>query len=841
MASVTNLTINRQSGSDNTHYASWDFKEETTSTSSGVVKVGSLVSINEGATYYNGASIPDWVKSQRWYVSWLKGDRAVIDKSENGKHKINSPINISNITVVGSTESTTVSLNTLDYYEVKWHYDTGNGVWFSGGESNTNEQNATYNAPSNTIKIRVTVTPVSKTRTVNNQETSYWTGTPTSAEYVVAVDPPDTPGTPQVSIEKFKLTALLDNISDARADRIQFQVYNDTTLFNTGTVDVIACRASYACSVNSGGKYRVRCRAVNLYSTSEVYSGWSNFSGDSVTMPGTVSGLICKAISETSVHLEWLAVSNATSYDIEYTTKKDYFDSSDQTVVINSIETTRYEKTGLESGQEYFFRVRATNSGGSSAWSDLVSVIIGKPPAAPTTWSSTTTAIVGEPLTLYWMHNSEDGSSQMYAELELYIGGTKESHVIRSTDENAEKTMQYSVDTSSYNEGIKIQWRVRTAGVTLEYGDWSIQRTVDIYAPPTLTLSVTNSAGETLETLTSFPFYISGSTGPDTQTPIGYHVSITSNSIYSTIDNVGNIQTVNKGEQVYSKYFDTSEQLMLELSAGHIDLENGVTYTITCTVSMNSGLTAEASSTFMVSWINAIYEPDAEISIDSNTLSAYIRPYCKDQEGNLVENVTMSVYRRELDGSFTEIATGVDNSSNTFVTDPHPALDYARYRIVAISNSTGSVSFYDVPGYPIGEKAAVIQWGEAWTNFDTTSEYALEQTPWSGSLLKLPYNLDVSDKLDKDVSLIEYIGRKHPVSYYGTQLGESSTWSVDVVKSDKETVYALRKLSMWTGDVYVREPSGSGYWAHVSVSFSQKHREMTIPVELDITRVEGGV
>ena len=280
---------------------------------------------------------------------------------------------------------------------------------------------------------------------------------------------------------------------------------------------------------------------------------------------------------------------------------------------------------------------------------------------------------------------------------------------------------------------------------------------------------------------------------------------------------------------------------MLELSAGHIDLENGVTYTITCTVSMNSGLTAEASSTFMVSWINAIYEPDAEISIDSNTLSAYIRPYCKDEEGNLVENVTMSVYRRELDGSFTEIATGVDNSSNTFVTDPHPALDYARYRIVAIANSTGSVSFYDVPGYPIGEKAAVIQWGEAWTNFDTTSEYALEQTPWSGSLLKLPYNLDVSDKLDKDVSLIEYIGRKHPVSYYGTQLGESSTWSVDVVKSDKETVYALRKLSMWTGDVYVREPSGSGYWAHVSVSFSQKHREMTIPVELDITRVEGGV
>ena len=43
------------------------------------------------------------------------------------------------------------------------------------------------------------------------------------------------------------------------------------------------------------------------------------------------------------------------------------------------------------------------------------------------------------------------------------------------------------------------------------------------------------------------------------------------------------------------------------------------------------------------------------------------------------------------------------------------------------------------------------------------------------------------------------------------------------------------------GDVYVREPSGSGYWANVSVSFSQTHCETVIPVTLNITRVEGGI
>ena len=129
---------------------------------------------------------------------------------------------------------------------------------------------------------------------------------------------------------------------------------------------------------------------------------------------------------------------------------------------------------------------------------------------------------------------------------------------------------------------------------------------------------------------------------------------------------------------------------------------------------------------------------------------------------------SLSVYRREFDGGFTELATGLDNSKNITVTDPHPALDYARYRIVAITNRTGAVSYYDPPGYPVGGKAVVIQWDEAWTNFNSSEENALEQPSWNGSMLKLPYNIDVSDNHSVDVELIEYIGRSHFISYYGT-------------------------------------------------------------------------
>ena len=73
----------------------------------GAVKEGDLVSIKSGAKYYDGTAVPSWVVAQKWYVDSVKGDRAVIDKSENGKNSIDSPINVLYLTVVKSTTVST--------------------------------------------------------------------------------------------------------------------------------------------------------------------------------------------------------------------------------------------------------------------------------------------------------------------------------------------------------------------------------------------------------------------------------------------------------------------------------------------------------------------------------------------------------------------------------------------------------------------------------------------------------------------------------------------------------------------------------------------------------------
>lgn len=758
------------------------------------------------------------------------------------------------------------SKENTENYQVRWWYSTGDATGFIGSDTTTEFTHATYTAPENAVYVTFFVKPISKKHTVNDKEVEYWTAEWSTAErYFFKDNPPSVPDVPKVEIKDLTLTASLDNL-DVNGTSIQFQIYRDhTTLYKTGSSTITNGHASFSCKVAAGSEYKVRCRAFRgnisgsssgyfyggkykevskTYINNIVYGDWTEYSDSVGTPPEAVSDITTiRAASETSVYLEWSPSKTATKYDIEYATKVEYFDGSDKTTTINDVEFTHYEKTGLESGTEYFFRVRAKNDNGESAWTKPKSCVIGKDPAAPTTWSSTTTAIVGEPLILYWVHNSEDGSSQTYAELEITVAGTTETYTIKnSTDEEEkDKTSFYSFNTSEYPEGTKIQWRVRTAGVTKAYGDWSIQREVDIYAPPTLELTVNDVNGNALETLTTFPVYVSALAGPNTQAPIGYHLVVTSNQSYETVNNIGNVQMISAGDQVYSKYFDTSDPLTVELSASNINLDNNIAYTITCIVSMNSGLTAESSVNFVVAWTDEDYWPNAEIAVDDVTCAAYIRPYCLDIDGNPINDLLMSVYRREFDGGFTEIQTGIDQTKNTFVTDPHPSLDYARYRIVATSKSTGAVSFYDMPGYPVGCVAAIIQWDEAWTSFDTTNEDALEMPPWTGTLLRLPYNIDVSDKAKTDVSLVEYIGRENPVSYYGTQIGSSSSWSMDIPKDDKETLYAIRRLARWMGDVYVREPSGSGYWANVNVSYNQKHCETTIPITLDVTRVEGGI
>lgn len=752
------------------------------------------------------------------------------------------------------------SKSNIKNYKVRWVY-YAEDMWQSDGDNETPGYesfycNDTFSAPERATKVKVAVQAISDTyKDSKGNEIKYWTDV-WSAEkiYDFADNPPYPPNTPSVEIKDYTLTASIDNIDAVKlnAESVEFEIIKDNSSSlgaYTATINTVSNYVSYVHTVDAGAEYKVRARTKKGTKVS-TWTEFSNSAGTKPSAPAAITTYKANSYSnnEVTAYLEWTAVSNAETYDIEYTTNKNYFDGSDGTTTVSSIEFNHHEITSLSLGKEYFFRVRAVNQNGESEWSEIVSVVLGTTPIAPTTWSSTTTAVVGEPLNLYWVHNAEDGSSQTYAELRLFIDGVQQvpDITIKNSEEEDEKdkTSVYAIDTTDYPEGTKIKWQVRTAGVTKVYGDWSIERVIDIYAKPTLALAVTtlpDGTGDIIDTLTSFPFYVYALPGPKTQAPIGYQLKVTANEYYETINDDGTTKMVNKGDDIYSKHFDTNNTLIVEMSADNLNIEADIEYTITCIVTMNSGLTAETSHNFKASWTDVPYNIEADISIDNETLTALIIPYCEDENGSLVDDITLSVYRREYDGSLKEIAKNIPNTNSVTISDPHPALDYARYRIIGKTISTGAVTYHDLPGVKVGGKAVIIQWNEDWSVFDSTDEYSAEKPSWSGSMLTLPYNIKVSDSYAIDTELVKYIGRKHPVAYYGTQLGESSSWSVEIPKTDKDTLYAIRRLAIWTGNVYVREPSGSGYWANVSVSFNQSHDAVTIPISFTITRVEGGI
>lgn len=796
--------------------------------------------------------------------------------------------------------------------------------WIDGSSSTVTRKQATYSAPEGATRVRVRVKPKStKTKKKGKKKVYWWTGQYSKYAWVYVYDyyAPEKPSTPTISIEDRQITVSCKNL-DPLADLVTLQFVKNEGVGDNGktwTRNVTPSNnfASYSFNGESGCKYRVRVKARNIVTrkittgtgkkkktTTKKYVYWSEYSEytDNVeTAPLPPTDFKASVTHETTVLLSWTKAATADHYTIFYAQTEEELElKSGETYKTQSTEDncSSYMITGLETGKPWYFRVKSVNTNNieSVAYTDTARVVLGGVPEAPTTWSSVSVAYVGETVRLYFVHNAENGEPWLRANVECRINDTvvidtEVLNTMESTGEWSTETRFYNFDTSPYEDSSEVMWRVRTMGYTNKYGDWSVQRSLKLYEKPSLLINVNDKNGDETDVVDQFPINLKLSTGPATQTPIGYNISIISTETYTAVDDTGNTTYINTGEEIFTRYIEgngLSSDVLLTLLPSDIDIQNGITYKVTGTASFDSGLsvdcpaTGDNPETFIVAIEDEQYDINATVEYNENDMTANISPYCtlseasgleflvdgdgdylSDKDGNFLigifspnnnteddteevdsdiidyaEGVTLSVYRRSANGKFVAIATGIPNDGTT-VTDPHPSLDYGRYRVVATSDSTGAISYEDIIE-PIDETSIIIQWNEEWSDFDGEDED--DESPiWTGSLIKLPYNIDVSESNSLDVSLVSYIGRERPVSYYGTQLGESFSWSCDIAKEDSETLYQLRRLAVYQGDVYVREPSGLGCWAQVSVSFNIKHRSTTVPVTLNIKPVEGGV
>jgi hypothetical protein len=577
--------------------------------------------------------------------------------------------------------------------------------------------------------------------------------------------------------------------------------------------------------------------------------------------PTNLTAMVVSCDSESgSVRLDWNDHGNVgDKYLVEWSTDPEAWDNHAE---VESDEAEGQPDSsgkgwrtigGLDPGVTYWLRVRRGESKAEDfyEWSDYacvgsnstvlqVSCVMGTRPTSPTLGQVPASVPVDSPLTLSWTHNSEDGSAQTAYEAQAMRNG---SWVALSSGTTSQ-TLTFTPSEFGLADGSTLQWRVRTKGAldtgsANDWSPWSATGSVMVWAKPSATITVP-------ATVSSLPLVVSLSVGATSEgnRPTRYWMQVVADEPYTAVGADGEDEWVALGQSVWSGEAVPGDDgctvsgWSVSLTPADIRLAQGISYQVSGGCYTSQGLRSEATAATFVADISRgnVDGCDATVTFDRETMSATIRPTCTDgPDGDLVMGVTLSVWRMDPDSSVL-VADGLANDGLAVCADPHPTFGECVYRVVATDGSTGAQGSADVT-LSTRAPGIVIQWDEEWGMPSNDSD----GVSFSGKRLVLPFDVDVSEQWSKQSSLNEWAGRRSPVSRYGTQQGRTATWTCDINRHDGlDQVNAVRKLATHMGDVYVREPYGSGYWAHVDVSsLDMTHAEAAVRVTLNVTKVEG--
>lgn len=606
-----------------------------------------------------------------------------------------------------------------------------------------------------------------------------------------------------------------------------------------------------------GKRYRFKAR-WSIDSNAKTLSNASLATESVFGRPARPTKLACSMVScnaeSGSVKLSWLdSGKSGDGYHIEYADHSDAWSghSSDiqeddsYTGAPNAKGENWCTIAGLEPGKKYWFRLKRTESRAEEHYAQsyyaevkanayTVACRVGTTPTAPTLGLVAASVDVDTPLLLSWTHNCEDGSPQTAYQLQTKVGSG--SWASRSTG----TTMSSYTFTPSAiaSDGNTVYWRVRTkggmdTGGNSDWSPWSATGKFVAYANPSPTIAV--------DDMESYPLEISIAT-PTTGAANAAErcvCQILAAEDHEYVGPDGETRYVAQGDVVWSNehVFGDTTEYELSLMPQDVIFHQGITYTVTATVITRLGMVGSAEPADFVCDVTMadITGCDCEATFDPQSLASTVHPLCTDGPGGqLRDGLTLSVWRVTPDGTEL-VAEGMPNDGAALCVDPHPTFGSCTYRVVALDEATGSVGFADAT---FGWKGPgiVIQWDET---FEEPSN-DMDGVAFSGHRIVLPYNIDVSEQWDKESSLNEWAGRKHPVSRYGTQRGHTATWSCDIPKFGGLTqTNEVRLLAAHMGDCHVREPYGSGYTAHVQVSgVSYANTDGAVHVSLAVTRVE---
>ena len=107
---------------------------------------------------------------------------------------------------------------------------------------------------------------------------------------------------------------------------------------------------------------------------------------------------------------------------------------------------------------------------------------------------------------------------------------------------------------------------------------------------------------------------------------------------------------------------------------------------------------------------------------------------------------------------------------------------------------------------------------------------------WAEGTLELPYNINISDKYEKDVEIRKHLNGDLD-GYWNQNVTRTASLNSDVIRlNNAEDIIQARSLARYTGPVFVRTPDGSAYEADVEVSDMSTEGKVTA-IAIDATEI----
>ncbi len=188
----------------------------------------------------------------------------------------------------------------------------------------------------------------------------------------------------------------VDNSTDETGFKIERKTGSGGTYAQIATVAAGATTYSNT-GLTAGTTYFYRVRATNASGDSAYSNETSAATLDA--LPAAPSGLSATAVSTSQINLSWTDnATNETGFKIE---RKTGSGGTYAQIATTGANVTTYNDTGLTAGTNYFYRVRATNAAGDSAYSaEASATTLISPPSAPS--GLTATAISSSQINLSW-------------------------------------------------------------------------------------------------------------------------------------------------------------------------------------------------------------------------------------------------------------------------------------------------------------------------------------------------------------------------------------------------------------------------------------------------------